>query len=86
MAGRVGRDAFGDGALDNLAANGVDTRLVVKSDNPTGCAFITVDPGGENAITVASGVNMTASAADVPVTLFGADTILVLQMEVPVVE
>ena len=35
---------------------------------------------------VASGTNMTASAADVPVTLFGADTILVLQMEVPVVE
>ena len=83
MAGRVGRDAFGDGALHNLAANGVDTSLVVKSDDPTGCAFITVDPGGENAITVASGANMTASAADVPVTFFGADTVLVLQMEVP---
>jgi ribokinase len=83
MAGRVGRDAFGDGALDNLAANGVDTGLVVKSDNPTGCAFITVDPGGENAITVASGANMTASATDVPVTFFGADTVLMLQMEVP---
>ena len=86
MAGRVGRDAFGDGALHNLAANGVDTSLVVKSDDPTGCAFITVDPGGENAITVASGANMTASAADVPVTFFGADTILVLQMEVPFVQ
>ena len=83
MAGRVGRDAFGDGALHNLAANGVDTGLVVKSGNPTGCAFITVDPGGENAITVASGANMTASATDVPVTFFGADTVLVLQMEVP---
>ena len=83
MAGRVGRDAFGDGALDNLAANGVDTGLVVKSDNPTGCAFITVDPGGENAITVASGANMTASATDVPVTILGADTVLMLQMEVP---
>ena len=83
MAGRVGRDAFGDDVLRNLAANGVDTSLVVKSDDPTGCAFITVDPGGENAITVASGANMTASAADVPVTFFGADTVLVLQMEVP---
>jgi len=83
MAGRVGRDAFGDGALDNLAANGVDTGLVVKSDNPTGCAFITVDPGGENAITVASGANMTASATDVPDTFFRADTVLMLQMEVP---
>ena len=83
MAGRVGSDAFGDGALHNLVANGVDTSLIVKSDDPTGCAFITVDPGGENAITVASGANMTASAADVPVTFFGADTVLVLQMEVP---
>src|SRR5665213_2372390 len=30
MAGRVGRDGFGDGALQNLAANGVDTSLIVR--------------------------------------------------------
>jgi ribokinase len=83
MAGRVGRDGFGDGALQNLAANGVDTSLIVRGDEPTGCAFITVDPGGENAITVASGANLAASAADMPAALFAADTVLVLQMEVP---
>jgi ribokinase len=83
MAGRVGKDAFGDGALRNLAANGVDTSLIVRADEPTGCAFITVDPGGENAITVASGANMAANAADLPASLFGTDTVLVLQMEVP---
>ena len=83
MAGRVGRDGFGDGALQNLIANGVDTGLIVRADEPTGCAFITVDPGGENAITVASGANMAASAADLPAALFGSDTVLVLQMEVP---
>jgi ribokinase len=83
IAGRVGSDAFGDRILRNLAANHVDTSLVVRSDRPTGCAFITVAPGGENAITVASGANMTASAADVPLASFGADTVLVLQMEVP---
>ena len=83
MAGRVGRDSFGDGALHNLAANGVDAGLIVKSDHPTGCAFITVDPGGENAITVASGANLAASAADLPALLFNADAVLVLQMEVP---
>ena len=44
MAGRVGSDGFGERALGNLAANGVDTSLVVRSDDPTGCAFITVDP------------------------------------------
>jgi len=83
MAGRVGRDAFGDGALQNLAANGVDNGLIVRANEPTGCAFITVDPGGENAITVACGANMAASAADLPALLFSADTVLVLQMEVP---
>jgi ribokinase len=86
MAGRVGRDGFGDGVLQNLIDNGVDTGLIVRADEPTGCAFITVDPGGENAITVASGANMAASAADLPAALFDADTVLALQMEVPVPE
>lgn len=83
MAGRVGRDGFGDSATQNLRANGVDTDLVARADEPTGCAFITVDQAGENAITVASGANMTASADDLPAELFRSDTVLVLQMELP---
>lgn len=83
MAGRVGRDGFGDSAIENLRANGVDIDLVTRADEPTGCAFITVDQAGENAITVASGANMAASASDLPAALFGPDTVLVLQMEVP---
>jgi ribokinase len=83
MAGRVGRDGFGDSAIENLRANSVDTAFVVRSDAPTGCAFITVDQAGENAITVASGANMTASAGDLAAALFSPDTVLVLQMEVP---
>jgi ribokinase len=83
MAGRVGKDGFGDEAIRNLAANGVDTSLIVRSGEPTGCAFITVDGAGENAITVASGANRAASAADVPAQYLTADTVLLLQMEVP---
>lgn len=83
MAGRVGRDGFGDDAIGNLAANGVDTGLIVRADAPTGCAFITVDDHGENAITVASGANLEAAAGDLPASVFVADTVLVLQMEVP---
>jgi len=86
MAGRVGRDGFGDEAIKNLAANGVDTDLIVRTQEPTGCAFITVDAGGENAITVASGANLAARAADVPAARLTADTVLVLQMEVPFAE
>ncbi len=83
MAGRVGRDGFGEDATANLAANGVETGLIARGNEPTGCAFITVDAGGENAITVASGANLAASAADLPLEIFRADSVLVLQMEVP---
>jgi len=83
MAGRVGRDGFGDSAIENLRANGVNADLIVRAHEPTGCAFITVDQAGENAITVASGANITASANDLPTDLFSCDTVLVLQMEVP---
>src|ERR1700751_2141246 len=50
MAGRVGNDGFGDDAIRNLAESGVDTSLIVRAGEPTGCAFITVDASGENAI------------------------------------
>lgn len=86
MAGRVGKDGFGDEAIQNLAANGVAASLIVRADEPTGCAFITVDGSGENAITVASGANLAARAADVPAQHLTADTVLVLQMEGPFAE
>src|SRR5690349_8213314 len=86
MAGRIGRDGFGDEAIRNLAANGVDTGLIVRAGEPTGCAFITVDGSGENAITVASGANRAASATDVPAPHLNADSVLLLQMEVPFAE
>jgi len=83
MAARVGDDAFGGEARDNLAANGVGTGLVLTAAEPTGCAFITVDSHGENAITVASGANAAPRAGDVPDGLLGPGSVLVLQMEVP---
>ncbi|CAH2603531.1 Ribokinase [Rhodovastum atsumiense] len=86
MAGRVGADGLGRVARDNLQANGVDVSLVAVGVEPTGCAFITVDAQGENAITVASGANGAATAALVPDAAITADTVLVLQMEVPTTE
>lgn len=83
MAARVGDDAFGAEARANLAANGVRTDLVLMAAEPTGCAFITVDARAENAITVASGANASVAAGDVPDTMLGPDSVLVLQMEVP---
>lgn len=83
IAACVGDDAFGRSARDNLVHNGVVVDLVANSAEPTGCAFITVDERGENAITVASGAN--ASLTEAPIRGFEVDasTVVVFQMEVP---
>jgi ribokinase len=83
MAARIGNDAFGRSARDNLDRNGVATALVIAGAEPTGCAFITVDEHGENAITVASGANAALIDDVVPTSSLDASTIAVFQMEVP---
>ncbi|RDI61230.1 ribokinase [Microvirga subterranea] len=86
MVAAVGRDPFGQACRDNLLNNGVDIGAVQLTDEPTGCAFITVDEHGENAITVASGANMALKATDLPEDLLSRAAVLVLQMEVPIAE
>ncbi|MGF9759276.1 ribokinase [Microvirga sp. 0TCS3.31] len=82
MAGAVGNDPFGTACLKNLEENGVDIQAIRVTDEPTGCAFITVDETGENAITVASGANMALRSRDLPDSLLSKASVLVLQMEV----
>jgi ribokinase len=83
MVGRVGRDGFGDSAIANLAKNGVVTDHLRRDDAPTGCAFISVDQHGENAITVVAGANGAVAAEDAETALIADMQVLVLQMEVP---
>src|SRR5262245_60706042 len=54
-AGRVGGD--GRWLVDQLAAAGVDTRLVEIGDGATGHAIIQVDDRGQNSIVLFSGEN-----------------------------
>jgi ribokinase len=82
MAGAVGGDALGAGALELLRDAGVDLERVVRVDGSTGCAAIAVDPAGNNAIAVGSGANLLARAAQAEDAVLGAETTLVLQMEV----
>jgi ribokinase len=82
MVGAVGNDPFGAACLTNLEANGIDVQAVRAADEPTGCAFITVDETGENAITVASGANMALRSMELPESLLLKASVLVLQMEV----
>jgi ribokinase len=86
MVGAVGNDAFAEMALARLRQDGVELSHVKTGTRPTGCATITVDPAGENAIAVASGANRDAAASQVPDALLGPTTALVLQREVPTEE
>lgn len=86
MVAAVGRDPFGQACCDNLSDNGIDISSVRVTNEPTGCAFITVDDRGENAITVASGANMALKGDDLPEDLLSRAAVLVLQMEVPIGE
>jgi ribokinase len=86
MAGAIGRDALGQGALTLLRTAGVDLRRVSETDASTGCAAISVDPAGNNAIAVGSGANLLARAAQIEDALLGPETTVVLQMEVPAEE
>ena len=83
MVGCAGNDQFGDVALDAFATAGVDISGVTRSSSPTACAAVLVDRMGENQIVVASGANNTLAAEALPDAWLGTDTVLVLQMEVP---
>ncbi len=82
MVGAVGSDGFAEPALALLREAGVDLSGVVPADAPTGAAFIAVDAGGANAITVAAGANARVEAAALDrAPLDGG--LLLLQREVP---
>ena len=83
MVGRVGPDGFAPLALQALENAGVGTKAVTESALPTGCAAVIVDRAGENQITVASGANGDLPPEALPEEWLGPETVLLLQMEVP---
>ncbi|MGH3517884.1 MAG: ribokinase [Haloechinothrix sp.] len=85
MLGAVGRDPHGDQLLAALRAAGVDTALIRRSAHPTGAAYITVTPDGENSIVVSPGANAQVSEDDVDEAgeLIGNAAVLFSVLEVP---
>lgn len=90
MIGAVGDDEHGRFVLAQLAAAGVDTRLVfVRAGAATGAALITLGAqSSQNTIVVAPGANSALSVADIAHpdvhrAISDAD-VLVLQLEIPV--
>ena len=86
MLGRVGEDIFGAELIKNLRENGVDVEYVrATPDAPTGSAFITVTPDGENAIVVSPGANRSFGPDEVEEAAenLRETGVLVAQLEVP---
>jgi ribokinase len=82
----LGADAFGDRALEALAAEGIDVTLVRRVPGAaSGVALIFVDEAGENSIAVASGANTALAPADVDplASRLGAGDVLLVQLEIP---
>jgi ribokinase len=87
MFGAVGSDPFGEEMRRNLISYGVDaTGVTTIAQEMTGCATITIDSTGQNAICVAPGANFRARADAVPDDVLGPGTIVLAQMEVPEAE
>ena len=83
LIGCVGCDSFAEPALVELVAAGVGLdHLVRDPEAPTGCAFICVDPEGENQIAVALGANARLKHSAVPDALLAPEAVLLLQREV----
>ena len=87
IVAKVGTDSSGDLIAASLEESGVGCRWLYRTrQHPSGAAFITVTPDGENTIVVAPGANAQLSVADVDAaraSLHGA-AVVVMQLEIPV--
>jgi ribokinase len=85
MLGKVGPDHGRFGVLDRLREAGVDVDRVGIADEPTGTAYVFVDPTGDNRIVVRPGANAAVDRAyvdDGRDAVLAADCLL-LQNEIP---
>lgn len=85
LLGAVGDDQHGELLRESMSGAGVQLDLVRTTDRPTGAAYITVTPDGENTIVVSPGAN---SAVDVDQVEAAKDVIagakvLLASLEVP---
>ncbi|NUT51013.1 MAG: ribokinase [Saccharothrix sp.] len=84
FVGAVGADQYGELLRSSLSSAGVRTDFVRTSARPTGLAYITVTPDGENSIVVAPGANSDLGPADVDAVTWDDVSVLVCSLEVPV--
>lgn len=66
LAGRIGADERGRAAEAELRAAGVETRLTVDRERPTGTCVVLVGPDGERSMVPDPGANDRLAAGDLP--------------------
>ena len=87
LVARVGDDERGHALIDQLKAESVDTRYVVRDKcQPTGVALIMVEENGEKQILTAPGANRHLTLADLHAAskAIVAARVTLLQFEVPI--
>lgn len=82
---KLGKDMFGEKALEHYRSCGLDVSHILYSDKPSGIALITVDSLAENSIVVASGANadITPEDIDASADIIRSAGTLLLQLEIP---
>ena len=83
---KVGRDIFGDNSIAQYRKEGLDVSGILRSDQPSGVALISVGQHAENCIVVASGANGDLTEADIASCEKDLKecSILLLQLETPI--
>lgn len=81
----LGKDIFGDEAVERYRQYGIDTSYIVRKDTPSGVALIMVDSNAQNSISVALGANNELTIEDVMPALNTIEEgdIVLLQLEIP---
>ena len=83
MVGKVGDDAFGRRAMNNLKSQSVLGTGIGISERPTGCATIWVDENGQNKVLLSCGANLDATADQIPDEILTERNTVLVQWEVP---
>ena len=85
MIGMIGKDSQGEKLIQNLVDNGVKADNVIKSDELTGRAIITVDRKGDNNIIVIPGSNfkITKEHIQAKQDVIASSDVVILQNEIP---
>lgn len=84
---RTGNDVFGQQAIGQFKAEGINTDYIsTDTSHPSGVALIVVDAKGENIIAVAPGSNAQLSEGDINKAIEELQTasVALLQLEIPI--